>query len=149
MAFKESFKQKGLVEEYEDLPEFKEKFSRQLAQTVIRDFTTTSPGNDIRLLPEPEPVPALSEAARELLVEASQDPRGVIMRVGATAIRNSHVATNNRYFVEPGDVRSLALWRGAVDDLHRLDLIEDRVGTGEVFFVTDKGYRVADLLRQQ
>ena len=38
-AFKDSCKQKGLIEEYGDLGEFRAKFSRQLAQTVIRCFT--------------------------------------------------------------------------------------------------------------
>jgi hypothetical protein len=147
-AFKESCKQRGLVEEYEDLTQFRAKFSRQLAQTVIRRFTSTPAGpNDIGLLPEPEPVPALSDAARELLVEASQDANGVIMRLGA--LNGSHVQTNNRNFVESGDARSAARWRGAVDELYRLDLIEDRAGKGEVFYITDEGYRVADLLRQQ
>ena len=147
-AFKESCKKRGLVEEYEDLTQFRAKFSRQLAQTVIRLFTNTSAGqNDIGPLPEPEPVPALSDAARELLVEASRDPNGIIMRLGT--LSGSHVQTNKRNFVEPGDARSAAQWRGAVDELYRLDLIEDRAGKGEVFFVTGEGYRVTDLLKQQ
>ena len=147
-TFKESCKQRGLVEEYEDLTQFRAKFSRQLAQTVIRRFTSTSAGsNDIGLLPEPEPAPALSDAARELLIEASQDANGVIMKLGT--LSGSHVQTNKRNFVESDNPRSAVRWRGAVDELYRLDLIEDRAGKGEVFFVTDKGYRVADLLRQQ
>lgn len=147
-TFKESCKERGLIEEYENLTEFREKFSRQLAQKVIRDFPTASAGSDdIEFVPEPERGPDLPEAARELLGEASQDHNGVIMSLGS--IRDSVVQTNNRNFVEPSDPRSTALWRGAVENLHQLDLIEDRSGKGEVFFVTDEGYRVADLLRQQ
>ena len=147
-AYKESCKQRGLIEVYEDHEEFRAKFSRQLAQTMIRRFTTTSPRpDDVGPLPVPEAPPDLKEAARELLIEASQDPHGVIMR-GETMV-GTHVKTNKRNFVELGDTRSAAQWRGAVDDLHRLEFIEDRVGKGEVFFVTDEGYRVADLLRQQ
>jgi hypothetical protein len=32
-----------------------------------------------------------------------------------------------------------------VDELHRAGLLEDRAGTGEVFFVTAAGYEAADL----
>ena len=64
-------------------------------------------------------------------------------------MQGAHVQTNNREFVVGGDAKTAARWRGAVDELRRLRLAEDRVGKGEVFFVTDEGYRVADLLRQQ
>jgi hypothetical protein len=59
------------------------------------------------------------------------------------------IQTNGRGFVEPGDPRSEARWRGAVNELHRLGLIEDRGYKGEAFAVTDDGYRVAEFLRQQ
>ena len=101
---------------------------------------------DIGIVLEPELAPVLTEAARELLVEASQDLNGAIMMLGTT--RGVHVQTNKREFVESDDARSAAQWKGAVDDLYELELIEDRVGTGNVFFVTDEGYRLADLLGQ-
>jgi len=59
------------------------------------------------------------------------------------------VQTNERDFTARDDVRSEARWKGAVVELNRLGLTEDRAGKGEVFFVTDDGYRVADLLRLQ
>ncbi|PYN77853.1 MAG: hypothetical protein DMD96_22815 [Candidatus Rokuibacteriota bacterium] len=67
------------------------------------------------------------------------------MRLGT--LGGTHVQTNQRGFVESGNVRSAARWRSAVDELHNLGLVEDRAGKGEVFFVTDAGYRVGDLLR--
>lgn len=39
-AFKDSCKAQGLIEEYGELTEFRGKFSRQLAQTVIRSFAS-------------------------------------------------------------------------------------------------------------
>jgi hypothetical protein len=59
----------------------------------------------------------------------------------------THVATNNREFVEPGNPRSEAKWRGAIDELLGFGFVEDRAGKGEVFFVTDAGYRVSDLFK--
>ncbi len=59
----------------------------------------------------------------------------------------SHVQTNERSFTEPGDVRSAARWRGAVDELQRTGLLEDRAGKGEVFFVTDGGYRIGEFMK--
>jgi hypothetical protein len=59
------------------------------------------------------------------------------------------IQTNGRSFVEPGDPRSEARWRGALDEIHRLSLIEDRGNKRGVFAVTNDGYRVAEHLRQQ
>lgn len=115
---------------------------------MIRHFTADLAAVlDITSFPKPRPAPPLTEPARELLVEASQDERGIIMRL--ETLQGSHVQTNNREFVAPGDPKAAARWRGAVDELQRSRLAEDRAGKGELFFITGEGYRVADLLRQQ
>jgi len=146
-AFKDSCKPRGLIEEYGDLTEFREKFSRQLAQTIIRSFVTYANSADDGRIPEPEPAPLVSEAARELLLEAAEDGNGMIMNLGTLGGRI--IQTNNRGFVEEGNPRSEARWKGAIDELQQLGLIEDRAYTGEAFFVTDRGYRVADSLRER
>ena len=139
-AFKESCKQKGLIEEYETPEQFKDKFSRQLAQTVIHYFTNPSvDSDDISQSSEQEVASSLSDPARELLREAIQAQQGVIYRIG------NQVQTNGRQFAESGDSRSVARWRNAVDELNNLDLIEDfGERTGEIFRVTDKGYRITN-----
>jgi hypothetical protein len=144
-AFKEDLRSRGLFDEYEELTAFRAKFARQLAQRVIAGFARGEPDADVDRPPPAEGPPALSEAARELLLEATLDPAGVIMRLGTMG--GTHVQTNQRDFVEPGNVRSAAQWRGVVDELHNHGLVEDRAGKGEVFFVTDAGYRVGDLVR--
>ncbi len=59
----------------------------------------------------------------------------------------NQVMTNGRKFVQPGDHRSLARWRSAVDELNNLYLVEDfGEREGEIFRVTDKGYRIANNL---
>ena len=117
-AFRDSCRQRGLVEEYEDLTQFREKLARQLAQTVIRHFASVDArAADAQVPPHTEALPAISSAAQELLVEASQDRNGVIMRIGHLA--GTDVMTNGRNFVEGDDARSAARWRGAVDELNR------------------------------
>jgi predicted nucleotide-binding protein len=108
---------------------------------------TPSPGPATsRQIPQPQPLPRLSEGARDLLIEAAQDKNGMIMSLPTMGGRI--IQTNDRGFVESGDPRSEARWKGAVDELHRLSLIEDRGHKGEAFAVTEDGYRVADDLRQ-
>jgi hypothetical protein len=144
LEFKDLCRERGLIEEYENLEEFRSKFARQLAQTIIRSFENGS-ADDADTVDAPRQVaPALSDAAQELLSEAAKDPNGVIMRLGT--LGGTIVQANGRQFVEGGDARSDAKWRGVVDELYLEGLAEDRAGKGEVFFVTDKGYSVADTL---
>jgi hypothetical protein len=56
------------------------------------------------------------------------------------------VQTNGKSFTDPSNARSEARGRGAVKELQSLGLVEDRSYKGEVFSVTDAGYRVAELL---
>ena len=65
--FKAECRRRGLVEEYESISEFREKFARQLAQTVIRHFVTQEPNADGTAggIAQRPGVPVLSEAARD------------------------------------------------------------------------------------
>lgn len=153
--FKQSLGQRGLFHEYEDLTDFKDKFARHLAQKIISDFrraTSQANGDTDFAVPVPvtithsQPVPALGDAASELLIEASKDSQGVVMNL--QTLGGSFVQTNGRNFSE-SNPRSEAQWRGAVTELNNLGLLEDRTGKREIFYVTDQGYRVAELLQQQ
>jgi hypothetical protein len=84
----------------------------------------------------------LSDAARELLVEAAKDDHGVV--ICSSVQGGSYVKTNGKVLTQRGNVRSEARARGAVKELAAGDLIENLDGKGEVFFVTDAGYRLAD-----
>lgn len=148
-AFKETLRSKGLYEEYEDLSDFKGKFTRQLAQKIISHFPGDSAqaNGSVAAPAQSRPIPAINDSARELLIEASKDRQGVVMSL--TTMEGATVQTNGKNFAERGNSRSEAQWRGAVAELSRLHLIDDRAGKGEVFFITDEGYRIADLLQQQ
>ena len=140
--FKEECRQLGLVEEFDSTSEFRETFARQLAQSVIKDFNVSvredlaTPG-----LPAVNQVEC-SDDAKQLLLEASKDKGGVIMKLGT--MTNSHVQTNGLDFIESPDARTVARWRGAVDELEALGLIEDRAGKGEIFFMTNEGFNTAE-----
>ncbi len=142
--FKQECYKKGLVESYDTLGEFRDKFSRQLTQTIIRDYPTgTSPTTTTP--PLPPAIPRMSDEAKKLLVAASEDTTGRLMK-----IRHSGglvVQASGRNFAEKGDPRSEARWEGVIEELEGLRLIEDRGHEREVFAVTHEGFRIADLLR--
>jgi hypothetical protein len=138
VEFKESCRQRGLFAEYQDLTEFRDKFRNDLARTVNRLFPNTEEVSQDQV----PPPPSLSPEAIELLAEAVKDRHGIIMKLAT--LGGTHIQTNNRQFVELGNPRSEARWRRAVDELETSGLIEDRGGKGEVFSLTDAGYKVAD-----
>jgi len=144
--FKKDVMQRGLIEQYESLADFKDKISRHLAALIYKvapedDASDDSYARGTLLAPPP----SLTAAAAALLQEASKDEQGVVMAL--EYIGGSNVTTNNKNFIENGDSREVARWRGAVKELERLGYIEDRGGKGEVFFMTNSGYEAADALR--
>jgi hypothetical protein len=156
--FKEWCRQRGLVEEYESIGEFRDKFQRQLAQTVVRTFPVPelsgglaagldavkigAPPSGTR--PEDSRLRGLSEETRQLLKEATRDRNGTVLMTDTMG--GLSVETNGRDFVSKGDARSEAQWRRAVQELSQRGLLERRDARGEVFSITDEGYRVGDLL---
>jgi hypothetical protein len=146
-AFKQRCLDRGLVETYESVGEFRDKFFRQLSQKIIRYFPTaaTSESQSDEVFPERPGPPELGELAKTLLLEAADDRNGVVMRVlhlGGLAVQ-----TNGKQFCETGNARDEARCEAAISELADLELIEDRGYKGEIYNVTDEGYRVADLLR--
>jgi len=157
--FKEKCESQGFVESYDSLSEFKEKLMRQLAitlnkneylKTIIPEIGNKETSQDLETLMEAvapsKQIPVLSEEAKRLLVEASQDKHGVIMKLNT--LGGTTVQTNEKQFAEQGNPRSEAAWQAAVDELENHVLIQDRAMKGEVYFMTHEGYRVADILIQ-
>jgi hypothetical protein len=153
--FRESCRARGLVEEYDSIEQFREKFARQLAQTIIRDFPAQSqpPGPGVpagataRILPpdERDMLANLPDEARQLLAAAVADRNGTVLMT--ETMGGMSVETNERDFVDRGNARSEARWRRAVQELLQRGWLEQRDHNGEVFSVTDEGFRAADLLQ--
>jgi len=147
--FRAQCEQRGVIETYESIEEFRDKFTRQLTQTVLREFTDLAPlsQHDVTQIAAQPQLPHLSEEARTLLVEAAQDRSGMVLCIrtmGGTIFQ-----TNRRQFAEGGNPRSEALWKAALDDLVALGLLEPRGYEGEVFGLTKAGYEIADQLSQR
>lgn len=146
---------RGLFETYDTPSNFGEKFRRQLATKINNDaffdiqghagsqHITTPVG---RVVAEAaKKIPAMSNEAKTLLIEASLDRGGHILH----ARYNNGVAlqTNGKQLITDNEPRSIATWEGAVDELAHLGLIKAQGHKGQVYKVTREGYDVAELLR--
>ena len=89
----------------------------------------------------------LSEDARELLLEASRDPAGLILKLTSMG-GSAFLKSNGRTF---GDETpdGQARWESAIRHLLRLGLIESGGDWDQVFCVTQGGHQVADDLRRR
>jgi hypothetical protein len=152
-SFKKSIQESnnGLYDEYESLGNFKEKLTRQLAQTIIREFPPGSPQDNNRFEERSEqrldsvPIskPAISSDATKLLMETSQDPNGVVILV--TTFEGTSILANGQSLTDPGNPRSEAKWKSALEELIRNGLVEQRDRRGEVFSITGEGFRISDI----
>ena len=87
----------------------------------------------------------LSEAARELLLEASRDPAGLILTLTGKG-GSAYLKTNRRTFGD-GTPGEQARWESGIRQLVGFGLIKPQGVTRQVFCITDEGYQTADILR--
>lgn len=147
--FRKECQERGLIETYESIEEFRSKFTRQLALTVLRGFTDLTPltEDEIEDIANQSHLPRLSEEAKQLLLEAAADHNGTVLSIGDKS--GTIISSNNKRLAEMGSHRSEAKWKAAIEDLVALGLLETRGHKGEVYSITHSGYEVADQLRQQ
>ena len=88
----------------------------------------------------------LSEDAKELLLDAADSSDDTIMAYKVMA--GLGIRTRNRSFVEPGDRRSEARWKRALEELEQKSLIEALSNKREVFQLTHAGFAMADTLNE-
>lgn len=140
--FKQSCRPRGLVEEYRDLPDFKEKFRSHLTRTVRTNFSApASPAPSSYDDDENDDVvPTLSPDAAKLLVDASQKGRVLIAKwMGGQTIQVS-----DEVYVEGNNRRVIARWEKAIDDLVNDGFLERE--SESLINVTHAGYELADKL---
>jgi nucleoside phosphorylase len=91
--------------------------------------------------------PALSDGARRLLQAAASAKRQTVTM--NSDMHGFHLGTGDAggVVIETTDGREEAEGRAWVAELVREGLIEDRWYKGQVFAVTDKGFRIADAMR--
>lgn len=146
LQFRESLKNRGLIETYDDLEQFRESFSRHLQLTLNSGlFRGLLEGVSAGAGATSKSAPSLRSEAQQLLVAASRDSGGGIIRsefAGGVAIQ-----TNGRVFNEPDNPRSVALWTHALEELEQQGLIRATGFDRGYFEVTQRGYEAADALQ--
>ena len=147
-AFKEICISKGLIETYDSISEFKDKFSRQLAHIVIKTFSRKGSDETPKHTSSTSKItiPNLSDEGKILLIEGSKDKSGSILRI--RTLGGLHIKTNGKSFVDSGNPRSEAKWLAGIDQLIGGGYIKDLGHKGEVYNLTDSGYLLADLLEK-
>jgi hypothetical protein len=144
--FKAEVAPTGLLGSFQNASDFRVKFSVHLAKTIIEKFNPKeiAPVSLTAGLPE-HPLPNLSAEAKELIVAISKSPQGVLMKLGTFS--GTIISANQKNYTAGADARTIAKWSAAVGQLEEEGLIEDRAGKGEVFFINNRGYEVADQLQ--
>ncbi len=151
--FKNRCGQLGLIGEFENILELKDKFSRQLQlclnkneylKSILAESTSTISATSIEA---PEPKQAryrLSEEAQVLLKAAASRNDGTIMNI--SVMGGKFVQAGGQSFGgERG--RESAKWAHALNELVNVGLAVARGGRGEVFELTHEGWGVADDLK--
>lgn len=86
----------------------------------------------------------LSKEAASILITAANGDMGVI--ISSTTLSSYGISINDKAFVDLpcAEGREVARWKGAIDNLLNLGLIEDKNYKGELFGLTAEGYDAAD-----
>lgn len=145
-AFKDSCRGRGLYESYDSHSDFKEKFYRHL-QLKLNQHPLFKVAEDEMITEVTESktqLPKLSQEARVLLKEASQDPHGTILHV--RYMGGTDIQTNGKNVIPSSERREVAKWEQALEELTAQGLVVARGHKGEVFEVSNLGYQVADMI---
>ena len=149
MAFKDDMKKKGLLHECKR-EEFRANFLKHLTITVNNNEyiqtekleITVSNFDDFDDTDEIE----ISDEAKELLIEASKDTGGFILKLHS--LSETTIQTNSKNMVPSQEARIVAKWEFAFNELFEKYFIDERGNSGESFQVTHTGYEYADKLKK-
>lgn len=148
--FKEWCYGQGLVEAYDNISDFSEKFRRHIQIKVRENPELAKSVNEQPVNPARVPKSGqvwdvgsqLSSEAKRLLLEAAKDGSGTIIHmryIGGQAIQ-----TNGINFIDSNERRSIARWEAALEQLEGGRLITALGPKREIFEMTAMGYEVAD-----
>ena len=150
-ALRQDYESRGLYEIYDGDADFKEKFYRQLEIKVneheIFQFRDEGINSGIGREESESNIPQLSDIAKILLKEVSQDSQGYIRYFfsrGETLI----LIDDGKNIIPDQNPRIAAQWRAALKELKDAELLEDEGNRGEVFVITPRGYKVTDTIEE-
>ncbi|HDV2633650.1 TPA: hypothetical protein RH271_000799 [Escherichia coli] len=148
--FKTECMQKGLIESFNDLSDFKDKVRRQLSIIIssspylsylISTINNSPDANTSQSLPESN----LSADALSLLKLACVDDSGtiyVIRHLGGTDIQAGNQSFGG------SSAREVARWEGALNELLSFDFVIERGAKGQMYYVTHKGWTFLESLNE-
>ncbi len=152
----------GLIEGFSNMIEFQEKLRRQLQISLQKNEylkeildtlttgapSTTSYSDQMATSKDPmkELAESLSEEARILLLESSEDDGGSILKLATLGGR--FIQTRGKTLNDPADRRSSARWEHGLDQLVSSGLVLARGHKGEFFELSEPGYQLAEFLKQ-
>lgn len=160
-AFRTWCQKQGIIETFSNALDFQGKFRRHLqitlqknsylksllGQSSVNDDTTSSSSSIEPSDPREELISSLSEEGRTLLLEASEDSSGTILKLATLGGR--FIQTNGKTFGDSGDRRSSARWEFALDQLVSAGLVLARGHKDQVFEMSEPGYQLAEFLKQR
>lgn len=147
--FKQECQERGLVETFDSIENFRSKLTRQLALKINQHeyFKTSEDQNlDYLTYESVEEKEELTEMEKDLIIEMSQDRQGIVMKIATQSGFN--IKTNRKNLVTEQSPRTRALWEEAIRSLLEKDLIEERDYKGNIFALTLKGYKQVDILNE-
>ncbi|OLQ69863.1 hypothetical protein BIT28_07750 [Photobacterium proteolyticum] len=151
MAFKDECYQKGLVSSYETLDAFSNIINEALVRRANKQDPFVGFQREESIIIDPFggypeiSKPQLSAEARELLIEASNDSHGDIMKVAY--LGGSSIQTNGKQILQNDSAREIARWDAALNSLINEGYVEPVGHKGQVFRITHAGYEYADILK--
>lgn len=144
--FKKWCFQQGIVATFTNALEFSKIFDAQLqiqlnTNPYLKGVLDNVVGKDSKVSQTAE----LSEDGKELLLGVADDPQGQLI---LTSGYGGHgIQVNGMTFGDPGNARSEARWEAAFEELRSLLFIRPRGTKGQLFQITDAGYKRADMIR--
>ncbi len=144
--FRKELQGRGLIESYEDHAEFAQKLNRQLNQLVISQFSSSAGAGFEPAEPaSPRRLIDLGDDAIELLAESAKRD-GVVMKI--RHLGGMHIQVGDAV-LDTSTPRLKAKWESAIDELFTRGHIRDRGHKGELFDVTEMGYKLVEALGLQ
>ncbi len=89
-----------------------------------------------------EYIPVLSDEAKELLKEVSQDPSGQILQLNT--LSGLIIQTNNKTMNSEMRGKEAIIWQDALAELKEKRLVNEKGTKHQVFQITRRGYNVAE-----
>ena len=149
MAFKNDMKKKGLLHECKR-EKFRDDFFKHLTITVNKNEYIQTEKLELKVtnfddFDDTDEI-EISAEAKELLVEASRDKSGNILKFYSSA--GATIQTNSKNMIPSQEARIVAKWEFAFNELFEKYFIDERGNNGESFQVTHTGYEYADKLKK-